>query len=61
MDEISACRSGWISWADPVATPLLHHRHGWVLLVPDGTVEPLAEEEAVTLLVWTNGNLAQGA
>lgn len=59
-DEITASRTGWLVWADPV-TPVLHHHHGWVLLVPDGGVEHLAEDEALRLVDWVNGILLQGA
>lgn len=55
MHEIEASRSGWISWVDPYVTPLKHARFGWVLLVPDGSLEPLCEFEACLLLDYVNG------
>lgn len=54
-NEPTAALTGWIAWDDAEVTPLLHFRHGWVLLVPDGTFEPLEEAEAVRLLSWVNG------
>lgn len=54
-DESTAARTGWLSWVDPECTPVLHRRWGWVLLVPDGSIEPLAEAEALRLLEYVNG------
>jgi hypothetical protein len=54
--EPLAALAGWLAWVDPEVTPLLHEVHGWVLLVPAGTVEPLAEPEALRLMEWVNGS-----
>ena len=58
MDEREAARVGYVSWVDPYCTPVLHAREGWVLLVPDGTFEPLTEVEAVRLLEYVNASAA---
>lgn len=55
MDEPEAARSGRLCWVEPSCTPLRHRMAGWVLLVPDGTFEPLDESEALRLLNFVNG------
>jgi len=54
-NEPTAALTGWLVWDDPEVTPVLHTARGWVLLVPDGSFEPLEEAEAIRLLAWTNG------
>lgn len=54
--ESEAANLGVISWVEASCTPLLHSREGWVLLVPDGTFEPLEEGEALRLLNYVNGS-----
>ncbi|KFI50039.1 HNH endonuclease [Bifidobacterium biavatii] len=41
-----AYQHGWLvhAWADPTTIPLLTHRHGWILLNPDGTWTPYRKD-----------------
>lgn len=58
-DEDAAAQVGWIAWYDPDVTPLLRQGRGlgpgWVLLVPDGTLEYLDHQEGARLCSFTNG------
>lgn len=59
-DEPTAGAYGYISWVHPWATPVWHPRGdagapGWVLLVPDGSMEPIADDEAIRLLGYLGG------
>lgn len=45
---------GWVAWVDPDLTPV-RFPCGWVLLVPDGTLERLGDAEAERLLHYMNG------
>lgn len=52
-DESEAARLGFIAWFEPDFTPLWTNQT-WVLLVPDGTFEPLDPDEAFALMRHTN-------
>lgn len=65
-DEAVAAAEGWIVWHDPDVTPLLRAARtgttpgappsrGWVLLVPDGSLEYLCHQEGERLVAFTNG------
>ena len=53
-NERRASHRGWVAWSDPEMTPLRLYDGTWVLLVPDGSYEPLGETEALRLLLWVN-------
>jgi hypothetical protein len=54
--EPLAALTGWVAWADPEVAPVRLASGAWVLLVPDGTYEPLEPVEAIRLLDWVNGS-----
>jgi hypothetical protein len=57
-DEDAAALQGWIVWADPDVTPVLRQGKGkapgWVLLVPDGSLEYLTYREGRFLCGFAN-------
>jgi hypothetical protein len=60
-DEFLASLDGWIAWHDADVTPVLRQGRGrgpgWVLLVPDGTLEYLSHREGERLCRFVNSGL----
>lgn len=55
QNEHEVAAHGFLAWVESSFLPVLHALHGWVLLVPDGTLEPLDEGEARRLVEFVNG------
>lgn len=60
-NELAASLLGWIVWSDPDVCPLLRatvrSASGWVLLVPDGSLEYLSHQEGERVCLFVNSGL----